>query len=263
MSQVTSFIGSVESEFHSIQTDSHTLGLEAKEKRVMLDHHIFTENGWKKALSFEHPKLLLKISTDVNAYKDFKIAPPKKCEGLNEVVTDSGAQSCLWSREDYLDLGLTMNDLIPVSHSMKAANSASIEIDGAVLLRLEGQSSEGKKYSASVMTYISPDAKAFYLSKEALIQLGVIPKDFPRLGGAIADHEVGGVTSRDTLGEIELAECGCPKRKPPPPKPKELPFPATQENVSRMKEWLLKRYASSAFNKCPHQVLPEMVGPPI
>ena len=236
LSQVTSFIGSVESEFHSIQTDSHTLGLEAKEKRVMLDHHIFTENGWKKALSFEHPKLLLKISTDVNAYKDFKIAPPKKCEGLNEVVTDSGAQSCLWSRDDYLDLGLTMNDLIPVSHSMKAANSASIEIDGAVLLRLEGQSFDGKKYSASVMTYISPDAKAFYLSKEALIQLGVIPKDFPRLGGAIADHEVGGVSSRDSLREIELAECGCPKRKPTPPKPKEWPFFSTRENVPRMKE---------------------------
>ena len=56
---------------------------------------------------------------------------------------------------------------------MKAANSASIKIDGAVLLRLEGQNSEGKKYSTSVMTYTSPDVKSFYLSKEALMQLGV------------------------------------------------------------------------------------------
>ena len=30
-----------------------------------------------------------------------------------------------------------------------------------------------------------------------------------------------------------------------------------------MKEWLLQRYASSTFNKCPHQHLPAMEGPPI
>ena len=71
-----------------------------------------------------------RYQTDGNAYEEFKIAPPTKCEGLNEVVTDSKAQSCLWSREDYLDLGLKMNHLIPVSHSMTAATSAYIEIDG-------------------------------------------------------------------------------------------------------------------------------------
>ena len=156
-----------------------------------------------------------------------------------------------------------MNDLIPVSHNMKAANSASIAIDRAVLLRLEGQSSEGKKYSASVMTYISPDAKSFYSSKEELMQLGVMPKDFPRLGGAVADQEVGGVCCLRCLGEIELIECGCLKRKSPPPKPTDSPLPATQKNVPRMKEWLLKRCASSWFNKWPHQVLPEMARPPI
>jgi hypothetical protein len=30
-----------------------------------------------------------------------------------------------------------------------------------------------------------------------------------------------------------------------------------------MKNWLLNRYASSSFNKCPHQILPVMEGPPI
>ena len=30
-----------------------------------------------------------------------------------------------------------------------------------------------------------------------------------------------------------------------------------------MKEWILKRYASSTFNQCTHTALPEMSGPPM
>ena len=30
-----------------------------------------------------------------------------------------------------------------------------------------------------------------------------------------------------------------------------------------MKQWLFERYATSTFNKCPHQILPKMDGPPI
>ena len=82
------------------------------------------------------------------------------------------------------------------------------------------------------MVYVSPDAKAFYLSKEALIQLKVIPRDFPKIGIAPAQHEVGGV---DTADE-EFEECVCRKRTLPPPKPNKLPFEATKDNVSKMKE---------------------------
>ena len=64
--------------------------------------------------------------------------------------------------------------------------------------------------SASVMTYISPEARSFYLSEEALKQLEVLPKDFPQLGGASLSHEVGGISNRD-----EIAKCGCLKRRPP------------------------------------------------
>lgn len=30
-----------------------------------------------------------------------------------------------------------------------------------------------------------------------------------------------------------------------------------------MRKWLLEQYASSTFNTCPHQILPNMNGPPI
>ena len=124
---------------------------------VYLDHHIFTEEGWKKALLFINPRLLFSLSTDINAYVKFKVKPPPQIEGDINVVADSGAQSCLWSRMEFLDHGYQMKDLIPVKHSMKAANSAPIHIDGAIILRLEGYGPDGRKLSAAVMTYVSPD----------------------------------------------------------------------------------------------------------
>ena len=58
--------------------------------------------------------------------------------------------------------------------------------------------------------------------------------------------------------------CSCPKRETPPPVPKELPFPDTPENRGRLRDWILDRYASSAFNQCEHQPLPLMRdSPPI
>ena len=54
----------------------------------MLDHHILTENRWKKAISFEHPKLILKAITVINTYKEFKIALQKKCESMDEAITN-------------------------------------------------------------------------------------------------------------------------------------------------------------------------------
>ena len=55
---------------------------------------------------------------------------------------------------------------------MKAVNAARISIDGAILLRLVGTTKDGTKVEAAVMAYISPDVKDFFLSKEAMIQLG-------------------------------------------------------------------------------------------
>ena len=39
------------------------------------------------------------------------------------------------------------------------------------------------------MVYISPDAKDFFLSKEAMIQLGIIDANFPQLGAALVCSE--------------------------------------------------------------------------
>ena len=60
-----------------------------------------------------------------------------------------------------------------------------------------------------------------------------------------------------------LAPCGCLLRTTPPPRPTQLPFSPTPENTPKMRNWLVNRFASASFNKCPHQPLPAMPGPPM
>ena len=113
-----------------------------------------------------------------------------------DVVADSGAQSCLCL---FLASGFSMEDLIPVRHTMRAANRAPINIGGAVLLRLRGTSLDGSKYEAAAMVYISPDANSFFLSKDVMIQLGVIPRSFPQIGAT-------GNSQPDTVNALKIYE---------------------------------------------------------
>ena len=233
-----------------------------------LDHHIFTRDGWEKVNSHTHPTVRLQMSTVVDDYSKLGFSFPKIVPRCIDVVADSGAQSCLWSRKQYLNSGFSLRDLIPVNHNMKAANKAPIEIDGAILLHLNGESNDGGPWEAAVMVYVSPQAHSFFLSKEAMVQLGIISSSFPRVGSIGRNFQttytdsISANTARDAGTRPPLtAECGCRARTLAPGRPKSLPFAATSENVAQMNSWLRDRYASSAFNQCPHQELPNLEGP--
>ena len=272
-SAVTSFlIGSIEVNCRSTVADcpSSTAPPPCSQSLVStitLNHHIFTNDGWQRASRLRHPSLRLCVSTNAHDYSKFEVPYPKIEPSQIDVIVDSGAQSCLWSRLDFLKCGFSMDHLIPVHHAMKAANTASIEIDGAALIRLSGVSRNGRKVEAAVMVYISPDAKSFFRPREAMVQLGIVSEDFPQLGVALNDnpsrHSIGIANAISEDPKSALAACGCLQREPPPEKPKSLPFPCKSENKTKMKDWLLNRYASSTFNKCPHQLLPTMDGSPV
>ncbi len=222
---------------------------------IVLDHHIFlSKEGWKKAESMAHPTLRLRLTTEKKDYKVFGGQYPDISPSWVSAVTDTGAQSCLWSLEDFYRCGFRDCDLIPVRRSMVAANSEEINIVGAVFIRLSGtDDTTGATYTAAVMAYVSPSTKRLYLPREALIQLRVIPKDFPKVGAAAPS-----VSAIETL-----APCGCLLRGLAPERPKQLPFKPSPENNQKMKEWLRDRYACSTFNKCSHQQLKGMSGPPL
>ncbi|KAF3858985.1 hypothetical protein F7725_021384 [Dissostichus mawsoni] len=94
-------------------------------------------------------------------------------------VADTGAQSDLWSLEEFLACGFARDDLRPVSLSLSAANRSPIAIEGAFFARLSTTCSGGRVTSCRSMVYVSSSVRAMYLSYESLLNLSLLPVNFP------------------------------------------------------------------------------------
>ena len=218
---------------------------------IVLDHHIFhSQDGWKKSESMAHPPLRLRLTTDAHDYEHLGKEHHRVMPSFVTVATDTGAQSCLGSLQDFYRCGFKDSDL-SFKRTMLAANREEINIAGAIFVRLSGVDATGNMHTAPIMAYVSPNTEKVYLSREALVQLCVIPSDFPKLGAAIETSLIGHQT----------VPCGCPTRTLLPDRPHKLPFDVCSENIDKMKVWLRETFCSSTFNRCPHQVLKGVTGP--
>ena len=124
-------------------------------------------------------------------------------------------------------------------------------------MQLLAAASSGERFKTATKVYIA-DVKEFYLSYNALRALNLVDVHFPtpRSQQGCSPCVVAAVV-------VAAATCACEAREGAPGKPTQLPFKPAALNVPAMKRWLLKHYSASAFNKCTHQPLPEMKGPPV
>ena len=74
-------------------------------------------------------------------------------------------------------------------------------------------------------------------------QLDILPKHFPEI---ISSQYLNNIS-------LEQQECHCPKRgQGAPPIPTKIHFAATEENLPKLKQWLLDYYGGTAFKTCEH-----------
>ena len=137
--------------------------------------------GWQRAKRPSHPRLRLRIFTNESDYEALKMKYVKIAPFHTDVVTDSGAQSCVWSLRSFLRAGFKECDLIPVSHKMKAANKVPIKIEGAIILHFSGEDDSCDRHKCAAMVYVSSEIDELFLSENAMKQLAIIPVDFPVL----------------------------------------------------------------------------------
>ena len=103
-------------------------------KSIQLPHLIFSKGEWRRARIRNHPKVNLRISIDRQDYTSFGAKSPHFTGSSMSALTDSGAQSNLWSYDDCMAAGFKHEDLIPVSMDLEAANRSPITIEGGLLL---------------------------------------------------------------------------------------------------------------------------------
>ena len=183
-------VGGTFAQVSTINATISSINHKNEPRYVKLTHHIFKTGEWRKAQFLHHPKIDLTISVSASDYRDFGRDCPCIKPSKVSVMTDSGAQSCLWSMNGFLSAGFTKADLLPVSIELLAANKSPINIAGAIIVRLQGYHKDrGKKFSCASMVYVSEDANGFYLSCEAMIDLAIVPPNFPSVGAAASDYE--------------------------------------------------------------------------
>ena len=241
----------------------------SRRKPIKLSHHVYNDlEGWKKRRSLPQPTITISATVCKDDYIHFGAClKSKPAGGYMQAIADTGCQSCLLGINVAFKLGFKESDFLPVEYRMNAVNKNSINIIGAIILRLRGSDKEGYPLESAQICYITPDTDKMFISREACIDLGLITSSFPMFGDvsqakdpqpSYPDSASSAKDSRD-----QNNTCECPDRSLPPPIPTKLPFSPTEDNVDKLKQWLLNYYASSTFNICPHSPLPLMSGPPV
>ena len=240
---------------------------------LILEHHTCNSltNTWVKRASRPQPFIKITVSICQDDYTalghPFPVVP-KSITAFG--MADIGCQSCLTGVNLVKRLGFTKAQLVLVTMKMHAANSRGIKILGAIIAQLSAKTKNGERVTTKQIIYITDDSKKLFLSQEACIALQIIPNNFPAIGEAKPHPKSLTVNATINRSETQVhnqtgltSPCECPRRQLPPTPPRKLPFPATEANKSKLKDYLLDYYRSRTFNTCPHQPLPMMTGPPL
>ena len=225
-----------------------------------LPHQTYTEfRGWTQRKPESHPAVQVTVSLCRPAYDKLDLPSPRNIDRHKTVscLPDTGAQMVVAGPNQMHQLGITKRELIPLSNGVSSADNTGLGLLGGLLLNIEGVSSQGKIITTKQLCYIAEGIDCLFLSKQACQQLGIVSQNFPQVGEFSKTQKkliIGAISTPPLEGSDRT--CPCPARSLPPPVPTELPFPATEANVDKMKNWILDNYSSSAFNQCSHQPLP-------
>ena len=194
----------------------------------------------------------------MKGYEEVGVTPPRRPHTTtSKCLPDTGAQMCVAGLDLVHQLGVKKGELFPVAAGIRAANGGSLGLIGGLLVTISGMGADGDVRYSNQMVYISENLKKLFLSKECCGDLGIIGKRFPEIGSA-DNEESSNFHKCEFINPKDPSKCECPTRVPTPDPPKSLPMPATEENIPKLKEFLIQYYSDSAFNTCESQSLPLM-----
>ena len=187
------------------------------------------------------PEVMINMKLDKHSHQKYGSSiPPNNRWQQVFAVADTGCQTCTAGMNLVNKLNCNESTLINTRHKIIGITDANLDIRKALMVDISHHNKTTKQ-----MIHISSNTTGLYLSETALKELNLIDKEFPH---HITRNCAGATTkTKDT--------CTCPKRTSPPKPPTCLPFQPLPENIQKLRTWLLKAFASSAFNICPHQPL--------
>ena len=190
------------------------------------------------------------MSVNHSDYQAFGRRCPTTAPTTITAMADTGAQSCLWSRDGFLAAGFSKEDLLPVHVDLVAANKSPITIDGAIIVRLQEIPLSDDKNSCATMVYVSKSAHGFYLSLEAMMDLGIVSHDFPSVGAAELQSSKASCPLKEDHHPAINAGCSAPSSNGP------IPF-LSSAPLRTMVKWKIGCYNTSQH----HRLIPVLTVP--
>ena len=145
-----------------------------------LRHHIMDEFGkWKVSHVEPHGRVQVQVKICNSAARQLGISklPQKKTISVS-ALCDTGAQMCVSDWNLAKEMGLKKSDILTPALTISTADNAKLELIGATFLTLFTNTGE---YSQQLV-YFAIGVGQFYLSKSAMKDLGIISRDFPKIG---------------------------------------------------------------------------------
>ena len=232
----------------------------ARNMRKLSHHAVDMFGKWAARKPEPQPAVTVSVSVCKVGYEQLSVPAPRRPRTVTyPALPDTGAQMVVSGMDLVHKAGVTKRELFPVSSGIKAANSEGLKLIGGLLVTISAVGSDGITRSGSHMCYISEHVNRLFLSKKACQNLGIIGENFPEVGSADNTHSI---NKCELVDNSDPDSCGCPKRAQTPAPPEQIPFPPTEENIPKLKEFIINHYNDSAFNCCEQQALPMMKDAP-
>ena len=276
--EVSGFVSTILPEMHITSPDTaspavQTLRSTQKNNVNVLPvpHFIYSKQlrKWRKQAPKPSPTIEVSIALDKGAYKELQLQPPdlvkKQGAGFSRArraTLDSGAQLTVANEQELSILGIKKNSIFPLALTVNTVTHSSIDLIGGVFLKFSAYHPPSQTTRVSrQLCYISKTVHGIYLSEEACMDFGYVPYNFPEIA-AVTPKPSKKKCVNTGVGQDAAAVCSCPRRTLPPTDQPQLPCDPTVENLHILKDYILQRYAASAFNCCEQQQLPLMTSAP-
>ena len=221
-------------------------------------HHVYDKlsQTWQRRRPKKKPMVKLRVRVDHEACKEHGIRSMQSVrthEIIDSGMADSGASVSMGGPKFMRSIGLSEADLAQSDLRLYGADDTVINLIGMVPVVIVDNKT---KTETRQFVYINADASTLLLSLEACQDLGYVSDNFPDQGPEPSQCAA-------KSGKNPECDCKCPTRERAPEVPTEIPIEPTPENIPKLEQWIRDYYASSAFNCCECQPLPDMHGPPV
>merc|ERR1712082_379065 len=163
----------------------------------------------------------------------------------NTNCPDTGASITIGGKILMKKLGLTSENLLKDNPTVSAAEGSNIRLLGFIPVTLRVRDGAGGVREACECLYFGDGILNTLVSLTALKNLGCVSRSFPYPDVETASS----LTERDDEDyEEDPKEVEPVPREDMPSRPAVLPFPPTEENVPKLRAWLVEQFSKSSFN---------------